>query len=176
MTMLIYSAVAIGFLILLLCLRGKDRSQDSDGRMQPLNSASSGGSWRWLDLSARIFDPSDARWVEEELAFPKLAKALVKARKGLAIRWLEALRSSFDEVVRSQETTLSGAPEDDSPGGWQILLLILRFKLLVSYALFIVKVFGPYHRLIPSFSWVPIPQGGERTFRRPSLAAHRISN
>ncbi len=67
------------------------------------------GSGHWLDLSERIFDPSDARWLAEELAFPKLAEALILGRKRLAIRWLEALQASFDELVRTPELSPSEA-------------------------------------------------------------------
>jgi len=91
------------------------------------------------------------RWLEEELAFPKLAKSLTLRRKRLAIRWLEALQSSFDEVVRTPELTPSELPEVTSVGSWQMLWLTLRFKFLVSYALLVVKLFGPYHRLIHPF-------------------------
>ena len=69
------------------------------------------GNGRWLDLSERIFDPSDARWLEEELAFPKLAKTLVTGRRRLAIHWLEALQTSFDELVRTPEVSLSAIPK-----------------------------------------------------------------
>jgi len=109
------------------------------------------GNGRWLNLSERIFDPSDARWLAEELAFPKLAKALMLGRKRLAIRWLEALQSSFDDLVRTPESAPSQTPQHTSAGSWKMLWLTLRFKLLISYALLVVKLFGPYHRLIPSF-------------------------
>lgn len=173
MTMLIYGTAAVFFLILVVCLVKNRQAPDLDERSMEWSYAPNLGSGRWLDLSERIFDPSDHRWLEQELAFPKLAKALVKARKQLAIQWLRALQSSFDDVVRAQGTALSEAPEDNSPAAWQMLWLTLRFKLLISYALFVVRVFGPYHRLLPSFSWVPFPQGSERSFRRPAMAHSR---
>ena len=98
---------------------------------------------RWLDLSERIFDPSDARWLEEELAFPKLAKALMLERKRLAIRWLKALQASFDELVRTPEIVPGEAAEAASAGSWRMLWLTIRFKLLVSYALIVVKIVWP---------------------------------
>jgi hypothetical protein len=55
------------------------------------------------------------------------------------------------------------------------LWLTGRFQILVSYALFVVKLFGPYHRLIPSFSWVPIHREGDPSFRRAALAQGRSS-
>jgi hypothetical protein len=39
-----------------------------------------------------------------------------------------------------------------------MLWLTLRFQFLLSYALLVVRLFGPYHRLLPSFTWVPFPQ------------------
>ena len=129
----------------------------------------------WIFPNASSIPPMPVGY-EEELAFPKLAKALTLGRKRLAIRWLEALQASFDEVVRAPEFAPSEAPEAISPGSWQMLWLTIRFKLLVSYALFVVKMFGPYHRLIPSFSWVPFPQGSERSIRRPALANSRSSH
>jgi len=173
--MLIYAAIAIAFLILVVGLLLKPQPLDPDESLSERSCAPSFGNGRWLDLSERIFDPSDARWLREELAFPRLAKALVIGRRRLAIRWLQALQASFDEVVRVRELTPSEAPEPNSPGSWQMLWLTIRFKLLVSYALFVVKLFGPYHRLIPSFAWIPFPRGNERSIRRPVLADSRSS-
>jgi hypothetical protein len=34
----------------------------------------------------------------------------------------------------------------------------------------IVNLFGPYHRLIPSFTWVPFLKEGESPLRRSLLA------
>jgi len=173
--MLVYTAAAVIFLVLLLGLRGKRRSHESEGDPAAGQTAASLWRGRWLELSERIFDPSDARWIEEELAFPQLAKSLVSSRKLLAIRWLEALHASFEQAVRVRETLPADAPAAESAGGWQMLWLTLRFKFLVSYALLIVRVFGPYHRLIPSFSWVPALQGGEGAFHRTAPAAYRAS-
>jgi hypothetical protein len=175
MIMLIYAAIAIAFLILVVGLLQKPQPLEFDEDIAEKSYAPSIGNGRWLHLSERIFDPSDARWLQEELAFPKLAKALVIGRRRLAIRWLEALQASFDDLVRTPELTPSEAPEGISPGSWQMLWLTIRFKLLVSYALFVVKLFGPYHRLIPSFSWVPFLQESGRSIRRPALANSRSS-
>jgi len=174
--MLIYTAIAIAFLILVIGFLRKPQPRDLDETFTEKSYAPSIGNGRWLDLSERIFDPSDARWLQEELAFPKLAKALRLGRKRLAIRWLRALQTSFDDLVRTPELAPSEAPEAISPGSWQMLWLTIRFKLLVSYALLVVKLFGPYHRLIPSFSWVPFSQRGERSFRRAALAGSRSSH
>jgi hypothetical protein len=176
MITLIHAAIAIAFLILVLGLFEKTRSHEPDECVPDNHSAPSIGNGRWLQLSERIFDSSDAHWLAEELAFPKLAKALMLGRKRLAIRWLEALQASFDDLVRTPQTTPSEAAGANSAGSWRMLWLTIRFKLLVSYALLVVKLFGPYHRLIPSFSWIPFSQGCERTFRRPALANSRSSH
>jgi hypothetical protein len=176
MMTLIYAAIAIAFLILVLGLFRKTRSHEPDECIPHKPSAPSIGNGRWLDLSERIFDPSDARWLQEELAFPKLAKALRIERKRLAIRWLQALQASFDDLVRTPEFAPSETPLEASIGSWDMLWLTIRFKFLVSYALLVVKLFGPYHRLIPSFSWVPFSQGSEPSFRRAALAGSRSSH
>jgi hypothetical protein len=170
----IYAALAIAFLILVLGFLRKPQAPDLDELIEERKGfAPRVSSGRWLDLSERIFDPSDARWLEEELAFPKLANALTLDRKQLAIRWLEALQASFDELVRTPEIAPSSDPEASSAGGWRMLWLIIRFKFLVSYALLVVKLFGPYHRLIPSFAWVSFSQGSGQTVRRAALAGSR---
>ena len=163
--MLIYAALAIVFLILVISLHRK--VEDTSETFAAESYAPKLASGRWLDLSVRIFDSSDARWLVEDLAFPHLAKDLVADRKRLAIRWLQALQKAFDDVVRSPETGSASDPEADATGGWQPLWLTLRFKLLVSYALFVVRVFGPYHRLIPSFGFLPLSRatrGGREAF------------
>ena len=175
MIMLIYAAIAIAFLILVIGLLQKPHPLDPDETLTERSSAPGIGNGRWLDLSERIFDPSDARWLQEELAFPKLAKSLTLERKRLAIRWLEALQASFDDFVRTPEFASSEAPEEASIGSWEMLWLTIRFKILVSYALLVVKLFGPYHRLIPSFAWVPFLPGSEHSIRRAALAGSRSS-
>jgi len=176
MIMLIYAAIAIAFLILVLGLGRNTSSRELNEGTPPDNlSVPSIGNGCWLALSERIFDPSDARWLQEELAFSKLAEALMLGRKRLAIHWLEALQESFDEVVRTPELSPSETPVAGSGGSWHMLWLTIRFKLVVSYALLVVKLFGPYHRLIPSFSWVPFSRQSERGIRRPALANSRGS-
>ena len=174
MILLIYVVAAIVFLLLVLGLVRKDRVPEADDCLFDSRSVPRIDNGRWLELSERIFDPSDVRWLEEELAFPKLAHCLRLGRKRLAIRWLEALQASFDDLVRTREV----APDDEAaqtgPGGWRMLWLTLRFKLMISYAMLVVRLFGPYHRLIPSLSWAPSLR--ERSFRRPALASSRASH
>jgi hypothetical protein len=172
----IYAAIAIAFLILVLGLSRRTRSTEPDEWILENRSASSIGNGRWLHLSERIFDPSDARWLAEELGFPKLAKTLILARKRLAICWLEALQASFDDLIRTPELSPSDDPKAGSDSGWKMLWLTCRFKISVSYALLVVKLFGPYHRLIPSFSWVPFPRGEEPSFRQAALVQSRGSH
>jgi hypothetical protein len=175
MTPFVYVAISIAFLILVLGLFRKTRPKEFEewqSTNYPTPSAGNGG---WVHLSERIFDPSDARWLEEELGFPKLAKILMIERQRLAIHWLEALRASFDELVRTPEFSPGEALEAGSVGSWQMLWLTFRFKTSISYALLVVKSFGPYHRLIPTFSWVPISRGSGHSFRRPALANGRNS-
>ena len=176
MTTLIYAAIAIAFLVLVIGFLRKPRPDDLDDVFTAKSYVPKVGNGRWLDLSERIFDPSDARWLEEELAFPKLARELIVERKRLAIRWLESLQASFDEVVRTPEPFPSEAPLEGSAGSWQLLWLTLRFKFLVTYALFVVKVFGPYHRLIPSFSWVPFSREVGNGAERSAMVSSQSSN
>ena len=176
MITLIYAALAITFLIVVLSLLRKPKLYDLDETAEEKTHVPSLGTGRWLDLSERIFDPSDARWLEEELAFPKLANALMLDRKQLAIQWLEALQASFDELVCTPENAPRSESEAKPADGWRMLWLTIRFKFLVSYALYVVKLFGPYHRLIPSFAWVPFSQGSRRAVLRAALAGGKGSH
>ncbi len=170
------SVAAIAFLILVLILFRKVRSTE------PLESSSGDApsrrfeEGRWLHLSERIFDSSDARWLQEELGLTTLADSLVEQRKRLAVCWLETLQASFDALVRTPEFSAGETPETDSAGGWKILWLTVRFKIAVSYALLVVKSLGPYNRLIPSFTWIPLSRRSERSFRWPVLANSRSSH
>jgi len=169
MIMLIYPSVAIAVLLLALALYRKSRPNEPPDALTERACAPNVKNQSWLNLSERLFDPSDARWLAEELAFPRLADYLTQGRKRLAIQWLEALQTSFDDLVRTPEAIPGEAAEADSSGSWRMLWLTLRFKLLVNYALLMVRMFGPYHLLIPSFSWLPFGQEGERSFRGMAL-------
>lgn len=175
MITLLYAAIVIAFLILVIGFLRKSLLDDPDEALAEKSYAPSFGDGRWLDLSERIFDPSDARWLEEELAFPKLAKALILERRRLAIRWLKALQASFDELVRTPQIVPGEDAEAASAGSWRMLWLTIRFKLLVTYALIVVRLFGPYHRLMPSISWIPFSRESESSFRRAALAHSRSS-
>lgn len=111
------------------------------------------GDTSFLNLSRRVFDPADYRWLRDELCFPQAAEALARDRKRLAVKWLRALRRQFKELVRLPETAAEGsAPSARS--SWRLLGLTLRFQFLLAYAILVVRLFGPYHRLVPPLAWV----------------------
>lgn len=172
----IYACIAIAFLVIVFVLISRTNTKKRAEDFPEPDEGRSLGDVRWLDLSERIFDPSDAYWLRKELAFPKLADSLTLARKQLAIRWLETLQASFDEFVSTPRPISNETIEDHAISGWKMLWLTLRFQFLISYALFIVQIFGPYHRLIPSFSWVPFQQGIGSRLRRPAFVHSRTSH
>jgi len=159
--LIIYAAFAICFLVLVLVLLTRGRTHESSACPEQDTGTPDFSEDRWLNLSERIFDPEDARWLREELAFPVLADSLSESRKQLAIRWLKTLQGAFTEFVRAPEMLTDGSPEVDSSQSWRLLWLTVRFQMLIVYALMVVRLFGPYHRLIPSFGWMQYlrPQG-----------------
>jgi hypothetical protein len=173
MITIIYVGIAIVFLLLVLGVMARTNSTDPDESVAEDGLASHLGQAGWLDLSERIFDPSDVRWLREDLAFPKLADSLSGTRKQLAVRWLRALKASFDELVRTPDFALGETPETASVASWKMLWLTLRFQFLLSYALLVVRLFGPYHRLIPSFDWAPFPQRVDSRIQRPAFVDNR---
>jgi len=169
MTMLIYAGTAIAFLILVLVLLAKDHFRESNDTLTKEDYAEWVGGKRWLSLSERIFDPSDVRWLREELAYPEFADSLTRARQQLAIHWLRALQASFIEIVRTPEFVPLAGSQVDSTAGLQVMWRSVRFQILLFYALVVVSLFGPYHRLIPSFSWLPLLRGNDTALQRPIL-------
>ncbi len=107
-----------------------------------------------LRLAERLFDSTDHLWLRDEIGQPKLARVLTRERKQMALRWLHALRRSFNDLVRVPESDSARARPGDVPANWQLLRLTLRFHFLLTYAVFVVRLFGPYHRLIPSADWL----------------------
>lgn len=176
MNMLIYTTLAIAFLLLVCGFLRKSQCTAADEPFAERGGRPSVGNRRWLDLSERIFDPADVRWLAEELAYPQLANALMRSRKRLAIRWLEALQASFHELVCIPDAAACEPPDAAAADSWKLLWLTARFNLLIWYALLVVKVFGPYHRLIPSFSWVPLSPASARELRAAALAEGRSSD
>lgn len=102
-----------------------------------------------LDLANRIFDPADYRWLRDELCFPQAAALLARDRKDLAIKWLKALRNSFRELVGVPESEGAENSSANTLSNWQWFGLTVRFQVLLLYALIVVRLFGPYHRLVP---------------------------
>jgi hypothetical protein len=127
-----------------------------------------------LDLANRIFDPADYRWLRDELCFPQGASILADHRKELAVKWLKALQNSFKELVRLPEPSPDRADPGSGPSSWQLLWLTLRFQFLLSYALLVVRLFGPYHQLVPRFGLLQTLQnlGGSRSHSDAVSAGH----
>ncbi len=110
-----------------------------------------------LILGERILDPADYFWLRDELGFTDLAESLRRNRQHLTLKWLNALRRSFNEIVRTPEPLSPDGTASGTQEGWQLLRLTLRFHFLLSYAILVVRFFGPYHRLIPSWGWTQVP-------------------
>ncbi|MHB8654615.1 MAG: hypothetical protein ACYDA9_12120 [Terriglobia bacterium] len=106
-----------------------------------------------LDLAERIFDPSDYRWLRDDLCFPQLARVLARHRKEMALRWLRGLRSAFNELVREPHVAGENRANDGLPG-WVMAFHTLRFHAMLSFAMIMVWAFGPYHSIVPSFDWL----------------------
>jgi hypothetical protein len=172
MTLLIYAGIAIAFLGMVLALLLRARSENTDEGVPEKDYAPCVDEARWLNLSECIFNPADARWLRDELSFPGLALSLTRARQQLAIQWLKALQASFNTLVRTTALSPLENPGANSMEGWRLLWLTVRFQFLLSYALMIVKFFGPYHRLIPSFAWVPFLKESEPPLHDSILAGN----
>jgi hypothetical protein len=161
----ILAYAAIGILVILVvalllrAARAEERAGPSvgQGRLQGLPEQ------RFLNLSERIFDPADYLWLKHDLGQPQHARALVRARQRLAVQWLRILKASIDELVRAPEPALAGRSSTSGPANGQLLWLILRFHFLLAYALVVIRLFGPYHRLVPAFNWRRfIPESSSR--------------
>jgi hypothetical protein len=147
--LLIYALVAILLLVVSVVLFRKGTSsspevvaEEPPGGIGQLDVTS-------LRLAERIFDSSDRDWLRKELCFPEAAVVLERHRKALAIQWLKNLRNSFKEFVRTPEHPAEAFVAQNAPSSLELLALTLRFHLLINYALLIVSLFGPYHRMIP---------------------------
>ena len=153
-SVLVYSAIGILIAVLVaLLLRQIEGRGAARTEVDPYYVK---GLWEGpgLSLAERILDPTDYLWLREELGFPGLARALRLSHQQMALKWLKAVRRSFDELVRTPEPALPGGATSDARGSWELLRLTLRFHLILGYAFLVVRFFGPYHRLVPSFGWV----------------------
>jgi hypothetical protein len=146
---IIYALVAILLLAASLWLFRKGASrpvgaaaEDQGTGLEQLEGSS-------LRLAERIFDASDCEWLSKELCFPEAAVVLARHRKSLAIQWLKAFRNSFKDLVRLPEPVGEGSASAAGPASWKLLWLTLRFHFLINYALLMVGIFGPYHRMVP---------------------------
>jgi hypothetical protein len=172
--MLLYSVLAIAVLVLAAWLARVKPPAGEDENLLHNDNSDGAFSPQWLELAHRVFDPADYLWLRDELCFPQVAALLARHRKDLAIKWLKALRSSFKEFV--------GVPNPDSAvdglasklSSWQSLWLTLRFQFLLFYALFVVRLFGPYHRLVPRFGWLEALRGLNPQKARSVVGAGRI--
>jgi hypothetical protein len=157
-TAILYSALAVLLLVgLVVLLRWREDPQASAGDD---DQKSTQGFWdpEGLTLAERIFDPADYYWLRDYVGFPHLADSLYETRRRLALAWLRAARRSFEDLLRIPEPPqpLGGKPANHS--GWQLLGQVLRFQLVLAYAAFVVRYFGPYHSLVPGFRWIsPVP-------------------
>jgi len=153
-----YSIIALLIIVVVALLV---RASDTGGGAQPEDDGQEDlqglGEGSGLTLSERILDPSDYLWLRDELGFPDLAESLRRNRQHLTLKWLKALRLSFNEIVRTPEPLSPDGTASGTQEGWQLLRLTLRFHLLLSYAFLVVRFFGPYHRLIPSLGWLQLP-------------------
>ncbi len=109
----------------------------------------------FLCLAERIFDSSDCLWLRNELGSPDLADALARSRKQMALRWLKALQRSVEELVRIPELVGAGTSASAPSPNWQLLWLTLRFQFFLGYATLVIRILGPYHRLVPPLEWMP---------------------
>jgi hypothetical protein len=170
--LLLYFVLAIAVLVLAAWLARVKPPADEDENLLHNDNSDGGFSPQWLDLANRIFDPADYRWLRDELCFPQAANLLAQHRKHLAIQWLKALRNSFHQLVRLDAAEHGPAPEHSS---WQSLWLTLRFQFLLFYALLVVRLFGPYHRLVPRFGWLETLREFDSQRVRGVVGAGRIS-
>jgi hypothetical protein len=170
----VYTLIALAVLVLTVSLAraGRPVAEELRQTAQPLRRGEATDA-SFLQLGDKIFDPRDYRWLRYELSFPGAAEELARHRRRLAIEWLESLRNSFKELVRTPEPEAAKDESEYAFSSWKLLWLTLRFHFLVSYALFVVRFFGPYHQLIPSFAWIDfLPQPAfredeSRTVRYP---------
>ncbi len=167
-SVLIYAALAILILLLTAWLvRQRRKGRVSAWEISQEDYVQDLWDSRSLRLAERLFDSTDHLWLRDEIGQPKLARVLACERKQMALRWLHALRRSFDDLVRVPEPDSARMNPGDVPANWRLLRLTLRFHFLLAYAVVVVRLFGPYHRLIPSADWLrffPEFEGGKAAY------------
>lgn len=151
---IIYSILAILTVVLTAVLVRQARGAYTGGIEPETENLRARTDAQSLRLAARIFDPADYLWLRNELGFPQGAELLARHRRAMALEWLRALRGSYLELLRVPEAPGDGAVTGCEPTSWKLLWLAMRFHMLVAYALFVVRFFGPYHSVVPSLQWV----------------------
>ncbi len=169
-----YLALAFATLLLAGWLLREKRSRDESELKRERSLAECLFDANCLDLANRIFDPADYRWLRDELCFPQAADLLARDRKDLAIKWLKALRSSFKEFVGVPNPEAAGEGSASELSSWQSLWPTLRFQLLLAYALLVVRLFGPYHRLVPRLEWLQALRSPAGSKARDVAGAQRV--
>ena len=157
MIAIFYSALAVLLLVgLIVLLRWRqDPPTSADD-----NQGSTQGLWdpEGLTLAERIFDSADYYWLRDYVGFPHLADSLYETRRRLALAWLRTARRSFEDLLRIPEPPQSYDGRPAKHNGWQLLGQVVRFQLVLFYASFVVRYFGPYHSLVPGSRWIsPVP-------------------
>jgi hypothetical protein len=152
---LIYSAFALLIMLAALFLIRSRRANAVPAAEVNRHEAAAFWEGPGLALAERIFDRTDYLWLRDEVGFPALADSLLRSRRQMALNWLGAVRKSFDELIRTPGPVPSAQDPASAPESWDLLQLLLRFHLVLGYAIVVVRFFGPYHRLVPSFSWMP---------------------
>jgi len=153
MSLLAYAIIGILFILLLALLLRDKRLEEPTETVGETEYGPDLWDEKSLLLYERIFDPGDYSWLQDDLRFSHLARALVRSRKRLALRWLKAVRRSFEHEVLTPQMFPSGAETSTDFGRWRPLWLTLRFHFVWGYIFFMVRLFGPYCLLVPSFSW-----------------------
>jgi hypothetical protein len=152
---MIFSALGMLLLLsvtILLFVRREGRADTSEE--SPLSDVEL-WSAQGLSVAERIFDPSDYYWLKDQVRFPAVARSLRRERQRMALDWLRAVRRSFNDLLKTPAAPLeAGSVPRDSGESWSLLRQALRFHLVLGYAYLVVRFFGPYHNLVPSFRWM----------------------
>jgi hypothetical protein len=123
-----------------------------------------------LSVAERLLDSSDYLWLRDEVKFPDLAQLLLLERKRMVLAWLYSVHVAFKEIVRApQPAPLPGA-SPSARSDWAQLFITLRFNLLLLYATGVVRLLGPYHRMIPSLHGLNVIPQNESVSDRHSMA------
>ncbi len=140
--------ILLGMAVVILAWLLVRKRHEEEALSEERSEGDCGKFWQasWLRVAERIFDVADFHWLRDEIAQPQLARALARARKQIALEWLKAVRLSFDRLVRTP------GPSEPVP---HLLWMSLRIRMRLGYATLVVRLFGPYHRLIWSFDFLP---------------------